>query len=188
MVTWQSAFPKTIEALEKQGLATYVHSFEFELQVQQLRLDLRWFPVFLKMQNAPRRLLELAEFEYLRSLVYSSDFGRPVLDAGLLGLNPSAQFLEVHQPLPEINRGPGLYCLVKDGSRFFEMELSLAQALLLDLLREDRKYSLDQLLDQAELHEVKLRLSREDWQRTLGTLLERGVIVRGAERSSEIAP
>ena len=49
--TWRGAFTKTIEALAKQGLGDLVGSFEYELEVQQLRLDLRWFPVFLKMQN-----------------------------------------------------------------------------------------------------------------------------------------
>jgi hypothetical protein len=185
MATWRAAFSKTLEALEKQGLGSLIRSFEFELQFQQLRLDLRWFPVFLKMQNCPRRLLELAEFEFLRSQVYTNEMGRPRLEPGLLALNPSAQFLEVHEPLPEIGRGPGLYCLVKEGGRFFEMELSLAQALLLDLLREDRKYSPEQLLQQAELHEVKLGLTREEWQRTLSSLIERGVIISGQEMARQ---
>ena len=186
MANWQVAFPKTIETLQRLGFASLVHSFEYELQFQQLRLDLRWFPVFLKMQNCPARLLELAEFEYLRAYVYSNDLGTPRVDAGLLALNPGAQFMEVNQNLPEINRERGLYCFIKEGSRFFEMQLSLAQALLLDLLREDRKYTVDQLLDQAELHQVKLPLTREEWRRTLASLEEKAVIVRGCDQQVQI--
>ncbi|MBX2996746.1 MAG: hypothetical protein KF681_18150 [Bdellovibrionaceae bacterium] len=182
--TWRGAFPKTIEALGKQNLSAMIESFEFELEVQQLRLDLRWFPVFLKMQNCPRRILELAEFEYLRTQAYAMDMGRPRLDPGMIALNPQAQFVEVHEDLPEIGRGPGLYCLVKSGARFFEMELSLAQALLLDLLREDRKYSSQQLFDMAEIHEVKLGLSRDQWASTLQTLLDRDVVVVGGQASA----
>ena len=178
--TWRGAFTKTIEALAKQGLGDLVGSFEYELEVQQLRLDLRWFPVFLKMQNCPRRVQELAEFEYLRAQAYAMDMGPPRLDPGLITLNPQAQFVEVHEDLYEIGRGPGLYCMVKSGSRFFEMELSLQQALLLDLLREDRKYSREQLFDMAEIHEVKLGLSREQWAATLQTLLDRDVVVVGS--------
>lgn len=179
MTSWQGAFSKTIEALEKQGLGDLAGSFEYELQVQQLRLDLRWFPVFLKMQNCPQRLQELAEFEYLRAQAYTIDLGRPRVEPGLLALNPHAQFIEVHENLPEIGRGPGLYCLIKSGHRFFEMELSLPQALLLDLLREDRKYSREQLFEMADLHDVKLGLSREQWEQTLATLIDREVIVVG---------
>lgn len=181
MASWRTAFSKTIETLERQGYGALTESFEYEMQFQQLRLDLRWFPVFLKMQNCPQRLLELAEFEYLRAQVYSSDMGRPRTEPGLVALNPSAQFMEVHEALPELGREPGLYCLVKDGARFFEMELSLPQALLLDLLREDRKFTPEQLVAQAEIHPVKLPLGREDWIRTLETLIERGVVLSGAE-------
>ena len=186
MANWQVAFPKTIETLSRLGFASLVESFEFELQFQQLRLDLRWFPVFLKMQNCPARLQELAEFEYLRAHVYSAEMGAPKVDPGLLALNPGAQFLEVNQGLPELNREKGLYCFIKEGSRFFEMQLSLAQALLLDLLKEDRKFSVDQLLEQAELHQVKLNLNREEWRRVLASLEERAIIVRGPDRLAEV--
>lgn len=187
MADWRGAFSKTIEALHKHGLESYVSGFEYELHFHQLRLDLRWFPVFLKMQNCPARLLSLAEFEYLRAQVYGTEMGAPRIDQGLLALNPSAQFMEVHESLPELGRGPGLYCMVRANGRFFEMELSLPQALLLDLLREDRKFTREQLLKQAEIHEVRLPLSREEWSRTLTTLIERGVIAQGQPAAEEVA-
>ena len=188
MHNWQSAFPKTIETLIKQGLGKIVEGFEYELNFQQLRLDLRWFPVFLKMQNCPARILELAEFEYLRAQVKTQDLGRPRLEEGLLAVNPSAQFMEVRHHLPEINRAPGLFCLVKEGGRSFEMELSLPQALLLDLLREDRKYTAEQLLDQAQLHEVKIPLSLQEWRQTLMSLLETGVILQSEASAHRLQP
>lgn len=181
MATWQTAFPKTIETLNRQGLVRYVKGFEFELESLHLSLDLRWFPVFLKMQNCPRRLLALAEFEYLRAQVYTSELGRPKLEIGIVSLNPSAQFIEVQDQLPEIGRGPGLYCLVKSNSRFFEMELSLPQALLLDLLKEDRKFTEEQLFEMANLHDVKLGLSKSHWIETLESLIDRGVVLIGEE-------
>lgn len=183
MDLWQNAFPKTLEALDKQGLSSYVQGFEFELKSLNLSADLRWFPVFLKMQNCPRRLLELAEFEYLRAQVYQFDYGPIKLDVNLVGLNPHAQFIEVNEDLPELGRAPGLYCLVKAGARFFEMELSLPQALILDLLKEDRKYSIDQLIDMAVIHQVKLGLSKEAWMSTISSLIERGVILKGEPTS-----
>jgi hypothetical protein len=177
MVAWKSAFSKTIEALTKSGLARFVDGFEYEIKANNLSADLRWFPVFLKMQSAPARLLEMAEFEYLRCQAFSADFGLPVLEYGVLALNPSAQFLEVRHQLSELQREPGLYCFVKSRGRFFEMQLSLEQALLLDLLHQERKYTRQQIVAEALEHPMKIKTDKSEWDQILASLIERGVVM-----------
>lgn len=174
-------FPKTLEILGEHKLNYLTDEFFVELKDQVSSVlvanDSRWFPAFLKIRGMSDEILEVAEFEYLRYLVRTQDFGRPCSEAGLIKLNSSIQFIHLKRHQPKIQRQDGLYCFYKNGTSFVELRLGLDQALVLDLLQEGRKFSFSQLLDQASLNDHGIQRSKTEWETTILELIRLGVLI-----------
>jgi hypothetical protein len=176
-----SIFPKTLEILHEKKISYLQDQFGKTL-TEQLMLPptadtSRWFPVFLKFQTVRQEILEVAEFEYLRHSVKTVDMGEVRTDSGQLTLNPSLQFVELHHEQPKLHRTRGLYCFFKSQERFLEFKLGIAQALLVDLLQEDRKYSPDQLVRMALTHKLGGSRSSEAWKKVIEEMLQLGILI-----------
>lgn len=141
----------------------------------------RWFPAFLKIKSCPTYWLEIAEFEYLHFAARNVDFGAPRAFPKRVCLHPSAQFVELRHDHPELSRNRGLYCFVKKGPRFFELQLSLHQALILDLVQQDLVTSSEGLLGQAEDQMSNIapasQLTLPHWRELIDQLVEIGILV-----------
>lgn len=185
-----------MEFLSQRGQANLLVEFETELDAQTLirgssesesaeELTLRdlarWFPAFLKIKSCPTYWLELAEFEYLQFAARNLDFGHPKLFQGRPVLHPSAQFVELRHDHSELNRGRGLYCFVKKGTRFFELQLSLRQALVLDLVQQGLVVSVEHLMEMADESisriEPNVHISSTQWLEIIDQLVEIGILV-----------
>jgi hypothetical protein len=180
-----SVFPKTLEILHEKRISYLQEQFG-KTVAEQLMLPpsadtSRWFPVFLKFQGVRPEVLEVAEFEYLRHSVKTIDMGGVHTDTGQLTLNPSLQFVELHHEQPKLNRSPGLYCFFKNQESFLEFKLGIAQALIVDLLQEERKYRFDQLVQMAMTHQLGATKTSQAWEKIIDEMLHLGILITREE-------
>ncbi len=189
---WQEIFPRSVEFLNQRGQSNLLVEFETELEAQTFVAAssngvwpfyerARWFPAFLKIKSCPTYWLEIAEFEYLQFAAKNVDFGSPNPFPKRLCLHPSAQFVELRHDHSELNRTRGLYCFVKRVSRFFELQLSLHQALILDLVQQDFVQTKEALLSQVEDQMANIspsaQMSLSHWREIFDQLVEIGILV-----------
>lgn len=174
-------FPKTSELLDEARARHLKEHFQFAAKKDLLVLtdkdQSRWFPVFLKLQGVMQKILEVAEFEYIQHSVRSSEMGEPLLEPGLVKINPSVQFVELHHDQPKLGRLVGLYCFFKKSGAFYELQLALPQALILDLLQEGRKFTLQQLGAMAGEYKIGPQKSQNEWQEIIAHMIQIGLLV-----------
>lgn len=189
----RTIFPKTLELLQDNSFVHIPEQFgrtvREELALPPAEDSSRWFPVFLKVRLVPQKILEVAEFEYLRHLVLSESFIEPKPMAGnaapapevsldlTVSLNASLQFVELHHSQRKLSRDSGLYCFFKCQGRFMEYQLGLAQALLVDLLHEERSYTARQLAESANQHPLGVAIPGAEWQEKISELIRLGILV-----------
>lgn len=169
---FQKYFPKTTQQLgEKCRIFLQTYTEEFPWQGGLLTEHFRYFPTWLRQQGLPARK---AQREWLWAFLGFADFGEPRGDLQQILLNPSLQILAWDQ---KDDLAEGLYALayVSAQKKIVEEKLDVAGATLLDLLQEDRKYSVEQLLGQALL-QVDVFPSREEWLKKLFYLQALGII------------
>lgn len=176
-----SVFPKTIELLEEARAPHLKDQFQVTVKKDLLVLadkdKSRWFPVFLKLQGVVQKILEVAEFEYIKHLVRTGEMFHPQIEPGLVKMNTSVQFVELHHDQPKLGRLVGLYCFFKKAGAFYEIQLSLHQAVIFDLLQEERKYSVSQLVHMAELNTIVPKLSKNEWEKTIQNMIQMGLLI-----------
>jgi hypothetical protein len=181
VVQLQAIFPKTLELLDESNSLHLREQFGVtatrDLLILSDKDQSRWFPVFLKLQGTRQQILEVAEFEYLKHTVRSLDFCDPIDEAGIIKLNPSVQFVELHYDQPKLGRLSGLYCFFKKTGGFFEFQLGIRQALVLDILQQERKYTVPQLIDMARLHKMGAGHSIEEWKDIVEDMISIGLLV-----------
>jgi hypothetical protein len=173
-------FPKTSVYLKTELNATLKkYLAEFPWQGPLLSDHFRYFPGFLRTQFQDSRLYLFAQKEWLWSYLSFTDFGSPKQEAGLVRLNPSLQSLYISEEVAEAELTPGLYIYYYDESReqVCEYKMDALDAAVVDLLHEDRKFSLDQLIDQVLMMDLELQLPREAWEKRLSSLISRGIIL-----------
>lgn len=201
--SWQDVFPRSVEFLNQRGQSGLLVEFETELDAQSLLKEIegsadnsswtvrekaRWFPAFLKIKSCPTYWLEIAEYEYLQFAARNLDFGSPQLFESRPVLHPSAKFVELRHDHSELNRNRGLYCFVKRGTRFLEIQLSLRQALILDLVQQGLTVSVENLIEIAEDSLARIEPDAEvtmgQWMELVDQLSEIGILVTGQATSS----
>lgn len=185
---FQREFPRTAGFL-KPGLKEILKAYllDFPWQGPLLSDHFRYFPGFLKEKAQDPRLCLLAQKEWLRSYLSFTDFGFPRAEAGRIFVNPSLQTL-YSESKGEGGIKPGLYLFYYDFSRreVLECPATLAEAAAIDLLGEERPYTMDQLVEQLLLTELKVRLAPEEWRKKLSYLLKAGILLEaGARRISD---
>ncbi len=188
----RAIFPKTLDILKDHQRAFLSEQFGRtvceELAIPAHQDSSLWFPVFLKVQGVNQEILEVAEFEYLRHCVMLDEEDIPSKQRSEqndpneqnekqpIGVNPSVQFIELHFDQPRLGRRSGLYCFLKTEGRFFEFQLGLEQALAIDLLHEERLFSIPQLAEMAHSHSLGQRLDVDGWKNLLSKMLAMGLL------------
>lgn len=177
---FQRHFPVTTKALGadlKENLKSYLH--EFPWQGPLLTEHFRYFPVYLKRKTQDSRLYLMAQKEWLWSYLSFADFGFPPQEQGRVIANPSLQILYMLFEIPELQLTEGLYIFYYDYSRgkVREYKPDIYDAAVVDLLQEDRKFTLDQLIDQVQMIELDRTLAREIWVKKFSSLAEQGIIL-----------
>lgn len=176
-------FPRTQQLL---GLAADKVSAEYlqnmEWSSWLLQDHWRYFSGFVR-QKFPNNseLRELVHWEWVLAWLEIQPFSSIYKeDVGTVVLNPSLQIVRLSKDHPLLQKSEGLYVFVYDPMqmRVVERPLDVHEAALLDLFGEDRKYSVEQLVDAALLVEELLSsLSRSEWQSKVNGLIEAHVLI-----------
>lgn len=173
-------FPQT-SAYLKGGLRELLKDYMKEVPWQGplLSAHFRYWPVFLKRKFKDAHLYLIAQKEWLWSYLSFADFGFPPEEPGRLLVNPSLQSLYTDEDVLEVQLSAGLTAFYYnyDKNSLCEYKMDLWDAALVDLLQEDRKFTLDQLLDQVLMVELDMQLPREEWQKKVSLMQEQGMIL-----------
>jgi hypothetical protein len=176
---FQKSFRQTAIALKKQSTALvqdYVN--EFPWQGPLVSDHFRYFGGYLKTRIHDPGLYVMAQKEWLWSYLSFADFGRIQADPGHVTVNSSLQTLYVPVEVAEVSLTPGFYIYYYDerGGQVREYKMDVEDAAVVDMLQDDRKYTLDQLLDQLMISDLNLRASRKEWQKRILFLRAQGII------------
>lgn len=164
-------FPQTSIGLEGKELALLrKYLKEFPWQGPLLSDHFRYFPFFLKGQVGDPALYSLVQKEWLLAYLSYADFGLPQRDPGQLVIHPSLQTLA-------LNPGVCLYYYDQNRNEVREHVAEILDAALLDLLLEDRKYSLDQLCAQAQILDPGSRFSEGEIRKRIHFLISKGILL-----------
>ncbi len=178
-------FPKTSSYL-KLDLTEVMRSYlsEFPWQGPLLSGHFRYFPIFLKRTVHDSDLYLIAQKEWFWSYLSFADFGLPSHEQGRILLNPSLQSLYCTSKVEEVELTPGLTFFYYDYSlqRVREYKGDPWDAIVVDLLHEDRKYSLDQLIEQALMMKLEVSLSRQEWLKKFFYLKSEGILLESDSR------
>lgn len=140
----------------------------------------RYFPGFLR-QKFPLNtsLLELAHWEWVQAWIEIQPFGDSSSESGIVAMNPSLQIVSLVQGNSDLDREMGMYAFVYNhqAARVVEKSLDVFEAKILDLLHEDRKYTVDQLVSMAVLgEEMEAKLAPVEWEKKIWSLQKDGII------------
>jgi hypothetical protein len=183
---FQREFPKTSSYL-KQDLFEVVKNYllEFPWQGPLLSDHFRYFPVFLKRKFQDSRLYLIVQKEWLWSYLSFAEFGTPVQEQGRILVNPSLQSLYSLTEVEEVRLQPGLFFVYYDDSRqkVRDYKVDAWEAAVVDLLQEDRKYTLDQLIEQVLMTELEAPLSRAECRKKLFNLKSEGILLESGSNT-----
>lgn len=177
---FRKQFPQTSEYLKhnlKEVLGDYLK--EIPWQGPLLTAHFKYFPVFLKRKIQDSRLYLIMQKEWLWSYLNFADFGFPPPEAGRILVNPSLQSLYVGAEVGEVRMTPGLWLVYYDYSqrKVRDYKMDIWDAVVVDVLQEDRKYSLEQLVDQVLVMESVNTLTREEWRKKFFYLRDQGILL-----------
>lgn len=171
-------FPRTMATIQEAKLDGILNEFNrFCLNDLNHSSEIcGWFPVFLKAQGLPGDLTELCYFEWLRFSCAHLDWGTVQLDPEQVRLAPGVQFIEIDEAASRLDLPKGLYVIFSQGDSTQARALSAAEAHCLDVVREERKFTVSQLREFLEVHSPK-SLSKTDWNQIVDRLRSEGVLV-----------
>jgi hypothetical protein len=138
----------------------------------------RYFTGFLRQQWPDKEdLLQVSYWEWVEAWLDIQNLSGYREEPNLISINPSFQPLRLDpEAATLLNLPPGLYGCVFNQRRKqkYRGVLTPAEALLIDLLAEELKFSRAQLLDLASL-EMKT-INREDWENVFLSLQDRDIL------------
>ncbi|HWU44734.1 MAG TPA: hypothetical protein VN132_14880 [Bdellovibrio sp.] len=145
----------------------------------------RYFVGFLRKRFPQNQeILDLAYWEWVQAWLEIQPFDLQTnSDSGILTLNPSLQIVPLSSENSLLQRALGIYAFVFSSrlGRVVERSLTPAEALLVDLLNEERKYTSEQLLEMATLSNEPTELSQANegaWRKKLQNLLETDLVFK----------
>lgn len=178
-------FPQTAELL-KVDLQKTVNDYlrEFPWQGPLLTEHFRYFPTFLQRRFQDSRLYWVSQKEWLWSYLSFADFGLPRQEEGRILVNPSLQSLYTTSEVFEVQLTEGLTIFYYDYAlkKVRAYKPDIYDAAVVDALQEDRKYSLDQLIEQVLLTDLGLPLSKEAWIKKLFYLKGEGILLESGSK------
>lgn len=175
----ERVYPATVRSLRRADQEDLIHQFENFLMedLSGVSEPARWLPLFLKTRAVPGKILQASEWEWAHFVCQIVDYGRRPLDPGQIHINVSMQFIELHEAVPDLRRDPGLYGIFVFGTRVHSRQFALAEALLLETLHEDRKYTRAQLIEAAKIEaESWPQLRATDWEGLIQEMSAAGVL------------
>lgn len=153
---------------------------ELERNTWLLQDHWRYFVGFLRQKFPENKsLLEVAQWEWIQAWLEVQPLDLPKCDSQVVFLNPSFHAVTLVEDNSWLQRERGVYGFVYSEKRgaIVEKKLDVAEALLLDLLQEDRKFTKRQMLDMADLSgESVTQLSSQDWENKFLFLLKDDII------------
>lgn len=176
-------FPRTEAALgftAQKVCDTYLQEMEWSSWL--LQDHWRYFVGYLR-QRFPqhKQLVDVAYWEWVSAWLEMQPFDiRPSAEDGILSANPSLQIVPVLEDNQTLQREKGMYAFVYSSAQnaVMETKLSPEEALLIDLLQEDRKYTEAQLIEQALLsEELPQPLTQDQWAASLAKLKGQSIIL-----------
>lgn len=176
----ERVYPTTVRSLRRADQDDLIHQFESFLleDLSGVSDPARWLPLFLKTRSVPGLILKSSEWEWAHFVCQVVDYGRRPLDVGQVHYHPSMQFIELHESVPDLKLDAGLYGIYCAQNKVYSRQFSLAEALVLETLHEDRKFSHEQLITWVKLEaESWPKLKDTDWQALVTELTRVGVLV-----------
>lgn len=184
---FSKVFPLTEKALGFSAVKvrdTYLQDMEWSSWL--LQDHWRYFVGFLR-QRFPlqKQIVDLAYWEWVHAWLEMQPFDLNVkAEAGIITVNPTLQIVPLLERNNVLDKEQGMYSFVFSPKKneVVEKPLSAAEALLLDLLQEDRKFSQGQLVEMALIsEEANVQLSKETWQDTVQAMLAAEILFLGAQ-------
>lgn len=187
----ERVYPTTVRSLRRADQEDLIHQFENFLQedLSGVTEPARWLPLFLKTRAVPGMILQASEWEWAHFVCQVVDYGRRPLEKDQIHINISMQFIELHEAVPELRRDPGLYGIYCLNSRVYSKQFSLAEALVLESLHEDRKFNREQLIEFCKMEaEAWPQLKHTDWTFLLQEMCRIGVLVEAIPKTLSPSP
>lgn len=140
----------------------------------------RYFVGFLRQKFPQNKsLLEVAQWEWVQAWLEVQPLDVLRSDPQVVLLNSSFHAVTLAEDNSWLERERGVYGFVYSERKaaIVEKKIGVAEALLLDLLQEDRKYTKRQLLEMVELSsESVTQLTSQEWENRFCFLLNDDII------------
>jgi hypothetical protein len=156
-------FPRTFLALKQHNAESQIEQF------LESNLPEHWFAPFLRQNKLPAEIFELAQYEWILQELLQAPASSPFLAREFLTINPNLKIIYFSTDQTKLHFVKGLWAFWPAG----HLQLSENQALLLDLLGEERKFNELTLLERASLERPGVH-----FQKDLEVLCENGVILK----------
>ncbi len=182
---WSLHFPRTFELLDEQAesyIQAYLREMDLSAEHNLKDEDLRYFAGFVRQKSGHKLISEVARWEGALCLLKTLELEFVVRgDEGTVFLAPSLQTFPLTVGAEVLNKKPGLYGIIKQGSQVCDQLLGPFEALLIDLVQEDRKFTPEQLLQMAEFEGRELpqeirELSKTQREEKLKQLFQVGIL------------
>lgn len=177
-------FPKTNQILGFTAARIcdqYLH--ELERNTWLLQDHWRYFVGFLRQKFPENKsLLEVVQWEWIHAWLEVQPLDMPKCDPQVVFLNSSFHVVNLAEDNSWLQRVRGVYGFVYSEKKtaIVEKKIDVAEALLLDLLQEDRKYTKSQLLEMVVLSsESVTQLTSQEWEKRFCFLFNNDIIGMG---------
>ena len=140
-----------------------------------------WWPLYVKERFHKSDLAEVVMYEWILAKLDFMDL--PLYrkaDPGQIYLNPTLQVLKMEAGAKALGKSPGIWIFYRQGdeSQTLEMLLDPKVAQVLDVLGEDRKFSLGQLTDYLQQESEFLTLTPVETLHLLQRLLRDSLLIQ----------
>lgn len=184
-------FPLCSEFIRSHGLDMLLKEFFKFLDKEDLSPFERWWPLFIKDNQNKRwtdnkdvdTLFEIAQVEFYKIWALEIDLGANV-SKDLIQINSSFQTVFIDRSTKEVGLERGLYGIYKnprqEDPHAEVVLLSEADALMIDALSEDRKFTEVQLEEwmKHSHNDFKFTTKSPSWKLVLTDLISKGILIQ----------
>lgn len=174
-------FPKTVEMLGfASGKVCDQYLQELDWTSWLLQDHWRYFVGYLRQKFPDNKtLLAVAQWEWTQAWLEIQPADSNLTETQIVFINPTFQAVNLEENNIWLNRAQGVYGFFYSERKaaVIEKRLDVFEAIMLDLLSEERKYNKRQLLEMLELSSGMVnQLSLQDWEKKFCLLVDEDVI------------
>lgn len=175
-------FPKTMQLIGDYSEKLIADYFaDFERSNWLIEDHLSWWPMYVKERFSQKEIAEAAQYEWALGKLDFIDF--PIYrkaDPGQLYVNPTLQLIKIEAAASTLGKSPGLWIVYRqsDEAEVLEMKLNTQVAQVLDVMAEERKFTLGQLTDWMQTESEFKDLSPSEVLKFLERLVRDSVLVQ----------